>query len=113
VKAASAGGTKPAPDGAAKARELPLLGKHVADFAIEISVDDYLVGKLLARGFSFFLTVDVLQVRAKGNLLLFRLQWRPRRLSWCLGRGVALSVPVVRFWRSLPSRTRWALCPAG
>jgi hypothetical protein len=51
VKAASAGGTKPALAGAAKARELPPPGKHVADFAIEISVDDYLIGKSLARGF--------------------------------------------------------------
>jgi hypothetical protein len=91
VKAASAGGTKPAPAGAAKARELPPPGKRVADFAIEISMDDYLVGKSLARGFSsFFLTVDALQGWAKGNLLLFRLRWRPRRLPWCLGRGVVL-----------------------
>jgi hypothetical protein len=50
VKAASAGGTKPAPAGAAKARELPPPGKRVADFATEISVDDYL-GKSLARVF--------------------------------------------------------------
>jgi hypothetical protein len=54
VKAASAGGAKPAPSGVAKARELPTPGKRVADFATEISVDDYLVGKSLARGFSFF-----------------------------------------------------------
>ena len=116
VKAASTGGTKPAPAGAAKARELPPPGKRVADFATEISVEDYLVGKSLARGFSSsssFLTVDALQGRAKGNLLLFRLWWRPRRLPWCLGRGVALSAPVVRFRHSLPSRTRRALCPAG
>jgi hypothetical protein len=115
VKAASAGGTKPAPAGAAKARELPLSGKRVADFATEISVEDYLVGKSLARGFSSsssFLTVDALQGRAKGNLLLFRLRWRPRQLPWCLGRGVALSTPVVRFRHSLPSRMRRALCPA-
>jgi hypothetical protein len=51
VKAASAGGAKPAPAGAAKARELPPPGKRIADFATEISVDDYLVGKSLARGF--------------------------------------------------------------
>jgi hypothetical protein len=113
VKAASAGGAKPAPSGAVKARELPPPGKRVADFAIEISVDDYLVGKSLARGFSFFLTVDALQGRAKGNLLLFRLRWRPRRLPWCLGQGVALSALVVRFRRSLSSRTRRAMCPAG
>jgi hypothetical protein len=45
VKAAGAGGTKSAPDGAAKVRELPLPGKRVADFGANISVDDYLVGK--------------------------------------------------------------------
>jgi hypothetical protein len=54
VKTASAGGTKPAPAGAAKARELPPPGKRLADFAIEISLEDYLVGKSLARGFSSF-----------------------------------------------------------
>jgi hypothetical protein len=52
VKEASTGGTKPAPVGAAKARELPPPGKRVADFATKISVDDYLVGKSLAQGFS-------------------------------------------------------------
>jgi hypothetical protein len=51
VKAAAAGGTKPVPTGAAKARELPPPGKRVADFATDISVDDYLVGKSLARLF--------------------------------------------------------------
>jgi hypothetical protein len=86
-------------------------GKRVADFATDISVEDYLVGKSIARG--FYLTVDVLQGQAKGNLLLFRPWWRPRRLPWCLGRGVALSAPVVRFRRSLPSGTRRAPCAAG
>jgi hypothetical protein len=102
VKAAGTGGTKSASAGAAKTRELPSPGKRVADFATDISVDDYLVGK-------FFLTVDTLQDRARGNLLLFRLRWRPR----CLGRRVALSALVVRFRHSLPSRTRRALCPVG
>jgi hypothetical protein len=46
VKAAGADGTKSAPDGAAKVRELPSPGKRVADFGTDISVDDYLVGKL-------------------------------------------------------------------
>jgi hypothetical protein len=45
VKAAGAGGTKSASAGAAKARELPSPARRVADFAIDISVDDYLVGK--------------------------------------------------------------------
>jgi hypothetical protein len=80
VKAAGAGGTKSAPDGAAKVRELPSPGKRVVDFGTNISVDDYLVGK-----FFFFLTGDTLQDRARGNLLLFRLQWRPRCLPWCMG----------------------------
>jgi hypothetical protein len=45
AKAVGAGGTKSAPDGAAKVRELPSPGKRVADFGTNISVDDYLVGK--------------------------------------------------------------------
>jgi hypothetical protein len=45
VKAAGADGTKSAPAGAAKARELPSPGKRVADFGTNISVDDYLDGK--------------------------------------------------------------------
>jgi hypothetical protein len=48
---AGAGGTKSASAGAAKARELASPGKRVADFGTDISVDDYLVGKLLARFF--------------------------------------------------------------
>jgi hypothetical protein len=51
MKAAAAGGTKSVPAGAMKARELPPPGKRVADFATNISVDDYLVGKSLARVF--------------------------------------------------------------
>jgi hypothetical protein len=45
AKAAGAGGTKSAPEGAAKVRELPSPGKHLADFSIDICVDDYLAGK--------------------------------------------------------------------
>jgi hypothetical protein len=47
TKVVGAGETKSAPDGAAKVRELPSPGKCVADFGTNISVDDYLVGKLL------------------------------------------------------------------
>jgi hypothetical protein len=54
VKAAAAGGTKSVPAGAVKARELPPPGKRVADFTIDISVDDYLVGKSLARVFLIY-----------------------------------------------------------
>jgi hypothetical protein len=61
TKAVGAGGTKSAPDRAAKVRELPSSGKRVADFGTNISVDDYLVGK------QFFLTGDTLQGRARGN----------------------------------------------
>jgi hypothetical protein len=53
AKAAAAGGTKSVPAGAAKAQELPPPGKRVADFATDISVDNYLVGKSIARGFFY------------------------------------------------------------
>jgi hypothetical protein len=58
--ATAAGGSKSAkaapassrvPEAAKAARELPPPGKRVADFATDISVDDYLVGKSLARFF--------------------------------------------------------------
>jgi hypothetical protein len=78
TKAAGAGGTKSAPEGAAKVWELPSPGKRLADFSIDICVDDYLVGK-------FFLTGDTLQGRAKGNLLPSHLRWQPRRLPRFLG----------------------------
>jgi hypothetical protein len=60
AKAAAAGGSKSAkaaptssrvPEAAKAARGLPTPGKRVADFATDISVDDYLVGKSLARFF--------------------------------------------------------------
>jgi hypothetical protein len=111
VKAVGAGGTKSAPNGAAKVQELPSPGKHVADFSTNISVDDYLVGKYIY--ILFFLTGDTLQGRARGNLLLSRLRWQPRRLPQCLGRRVALSALAARFRRLLPSRTKRALCLAG
>jgi hypothetical protein len=46
AKAAGAGGTKSTPEGAAKVRELPSLGKRLADFGTDICVDDYLAGKV-------------------------------------------------------------------
>jgi hypothetical protein len=61
--AAAAGGSKSAkaapassrvPEAAKAARELPPPGKRVADFATDISVDDYLVGKLLTRFFLIY-----------------------------------------------------------
>jgi hypothetical protein len=45
AKTAAAGGTKPPPVEAAKGRELPSLGKRVADFDTNINVEDYFVGK--------------------------------------------------------------------
>jgi hypothetical protein len=60
---------------------LPPPGKRIADFGTDISVDDYLTGKSLAR---IFLTVDASQDRARGNWLLFRLRWRQRCLPQCL-----------------------------
>jgi hypothetical protein len=60
AKAAAAGGSKSVkaapvssrvPETAKAARELPPPGKRVADFATDISVEDYLVGKSLARVF--------------------------------------------------------------
>jgi hypothetical protein len=82
----------PPPSGVAEvakaARALPLSGKHVADFATDISVDDYLGGKSLAL-FIYLcmyicvnrnLFVGTSQGRAKANLLWLRLLRRPRRL---------------------------------
>jgi hypothetical protein len=56
------------------ARALPSAGKRIADFATDISVEDYLGGKLLAPLFFFFyyydyLFVDTSQGRTKANSL--------------------------------------------
>jgi hypothetical protein len=64
AKAAAPGGSQPplaaksaapassrVPEAAKAARELPPPGKRIADFATDISVEDYLVGKSLARVF--------------------------------------------------------------
>jgi propanediol dehydratase small subunit len=62
--AAAAGGSKTAkaapasgrvPEAVKAARGLPPPGKRVADFATDISMEDYLVGKSLAR--LFFLLI--------------------------------------------------------
>jgi hypothetical protein len=45
AKTATSGGTKPPPGGSEKGRELPSLGRRVADFGTNISVEDYFVGK--------------------------------------------------------------------
>jgi hypothetical protein len=46
AKADGAGGTKFASEGAVKVQELPSPGKRLVDFGTDISVDDYLVGKV-------------------------------------------------------------------
>jgi hypothetical protein len=62
------------PEVAKAARALPSAGKRIADFATDISVEDYLGGKSLAP-LSFFLNyydylfVDTSQGRTKANLL--------------------------------------------
>jgi hypothetical protein len=85
AKTAASGGSKLPPGGPAKGRELPSPGRRVADFGTNISVEDYFVGKLF---FFLFLTGDMLQGRARGNWLLSRLRWQPRRQRRWLGRRV-------------------------
>jgi hypothetical protein len=80
MKVVVSSGTKSTPGEAAKVRELPSPRKRVADFATNISVDDYFVGK-----YYIFLTGDTLQGRAKGNWLLSCLRWQPRRQPRRLG----------------------------
>jgi hypothetical protein len=85
VKTATTGGSKPPPGGPAKGRELPSPGRRVADFGTNISVEDYFVGNFfLTRS----LTGDMLQGRVRGNWLLSRLRWQPRRQRRWLGRRV-------------------------
>jgi hypothetical protein len=45
AKTAASGGTKPPLGGPAKGRELPSPGRRVTDFDMNISVEDYFVGK--------------------------------------------------------------------
>jgi hypothetical protein len=87
TKAVIFGGTKSTPGEAAKVRELPSPGKRVADFATNISVDDYFIGKyfLYILYIYIYLTGDTLQGRTRGNWLLSRLRWQPRRQPRCLG----------------------------
>jgi hypothetical protein len=54
AKAADAGGTKPPLVEAAKVRELTSLGKRVADFGTNISMEDYFVGNNIFFVFLFF-----------------------------------------------------------
>jgi hypothetical protein len=45
VKAATSGRSKPPPGEPVKGRELPSPGRRVADFGMNISIEDYFVGK--------------------------------------------------------------------
>jgi hypothetical protein len=46
AKAAASGGSKPPPGGLVKGRRSLSPARHIADFGTDISVEDYLVGKL-------------------------------------------------------------------
>jgi hypothetical protein len=72
AKAAASGGGRPPLGRPTKGQELPLPRRRVADFGMNISVEDYLVGK-------FFLTGDMLQGRVRDSWLLSRLRWQPPR----------------------------------
>jgi hypothetical protein len=83
AKAAASGGSKPPLSGLVKGRRPPSPVRRVANFGTDISVEDYLAGKLkLLRFFSFFLffcstrslTSIMVQVRVRGNWLLSRLR---------------------------------------
>ena len=107
------------------ARALPLSGKRVADFATDISVEDYLGGKSLAlfiyyifyllffSSLFFNLFVGTSQGRARANLLWLRLPRRPRRLPPCQRPRAGLLAPGARCQPSRLSWMRRALRPAG
>jgi hypothetical protein len=76
MKAAASGGSKPPPGGVVKGQRPLSPARRIADFGTDISVDDYLVGKLKP----FFcstksLTSIMVQVRVRGNWLLSHLRW--------------------------------------
>jgi hypothetical protein len=81
MKAAASSRSKPPPGGVVKGRSPLSPARRIADFGTDISVDDYLVGKL--KPFSFFvffcstksLTSVMVQARVRGNWLLSRLRW--------------------------------------
>jgi hypothetical protein len=74
AKAAAPGGSKPPPGGLRKGRRPLSPARRIADFGTDISVEDYLVGKL-----KLFLTTSLtsimVQVQVRGNWLLSRLRW--------------------------------------
>jgi hypothetical protein len=120
TKAAASGGSKPPPGGVVKGRRPLSPARRITDFGTDISVDDYLVGKLKPSS-AFFcstrsLTSVMVQVRARGNWLLSRLRWSPLRQRRWWGRRVPrgargpLSARAARFCRPLPLRTWRAPC---
>jgi hypothetical protein len=117
AKAAASGGSKPPPSGPVKGRGLPSLVRRVADFGMDISVEDYFVGKFFLKARS--LTSIMVQGRMGGNWLLSRLQWRPLRQRRWLRRRVPhgthgpLFARAARFYRPLPLRTWRAPCLSG
>jgi hypothetical protein len=54
AKVAASGGSKPPPDGLVKGRRPPSPARRIADFGMDISVDDYFVGKFLPTSSGFF-----------------------------------------------------------
>jgi hypothetical protein len=74
AKAAAAGGSKPPLGGLVKERRSSSPARRIADFGTDISVDDYLVGKLTPPLFysTRYLISIVVQVRVRGNWLLSR-----------------------------------------
>jgi hypothetical protein len=117
AKVAASSGSMPPPGGLVKGRRPLSLARRIADFGTDISVEDYLVGKLKL----FFcstrsLTSIMVQVRVRGNWLLSRLRWRPlhQRRWWgqSVPRGTRgpLSARAARFCRPLSLRTWRAPC---
>jgi hypothetical protein len=117
AKAAASSRSKPPPGGLVKGRRPPSPARRIADFGTDISVEDYLVGKLKP----FFsstrsLTSIMVQVRVRGNWLLSRLRWRLLRQRRWWGQRVPRGTRgprfarAARFCRPLPLRMWRAPC---
>ena len=104
AKAAASGGSKPPPGGLVKGRGPLLPAQRIADFGTDISVDDYLFGKL--RLFLFLLDEVFNQYHGAGSG-----EWQltvvppPVVTTWPTGPARA-----ARFCRPLPLRTWRAPC---
>ena len=80
TKVVAPGGSKPPPGGVVKGQRPLSPARRIANFGTDISVDDYLVGKLRPLFYYYFcstrsLTSIMVQVRVRGNWLLSRLWW--------------------------------------